>query len=64
MLYASSFLNVLKFCLVNSTKTLNYLQHTLNFLQVHEEFCHCGNGDISLLIQEQQDTVQFKFQWE
>lgn len=24
----------------------------MNFLQVYKEFCHCGNGDIALLIQE------------
>ena len=44
------------------TITLNIFS-TLNFLQVYKEFCHCGKGHISLLIQEQQDSVRLKFQW-
>lgn len=61
-LWGPFFLNALQFCLLNNTITLNIFS-TLNFLQVYKEFCHCGKGHISLLIQEQQDSVRLKFQW-
>lgn len=42
---------------IRPNEKYNYLQYKLDFLQLYKDVCHYGNGNISLLFQEQQYTL-------